>query len=119
MSLLRASAGHVPFADPVFDTVVMTWTLCGIANPVAALIEMRRVLKPGARLVFVEHGLSPETRISRMLMGFRLGRLVHHAQHFWTTGFQKTQYKERGQTEEHDVEPSRVIPRDVSLYDLC
>jgi ubiquinone/menaquinone biosynthesis C-methylase UbiE len=65
MSLLRASAEHLPFADAVFDTVVMTWTLCSIANPVAALIGMRRVLKPGGQLLFVEHGLSPEIRTAR------------------------------------------------------
>jgi SAM-dependent methyltransferase len=65
VSLTRASAEHLPFADAGFDTVVMTWTLCSIASPVAALIELRRVLKPGARLVFVEHGLSPEIRIAR------------------------------------------------------
>ena len=65
VSLLRASAEHLPFADAVFDTVVMTWTLCSIANPVAALIGMRRVLKPGGQLLFVEHGLSPEARIAR------------------------------------------------------
>jgi ubiquinone/menaquinone biosynthesis C-methylase UbiE len=65
MSLIRASAEHLPFADAVFDTVVMTWTLCSIANPVAALIEMRRVLKPGGQLLFVEHGLSPEIWIAR------------------------------------------------------
>jgi ubiquinone/menaquinone biosynthesis C-methylase UbiE len=47
VSLLQASAEHLPFADAVFDTVVMTWTLCSIANPVAALKEIRRVLKPG------------------------------------------------------------------------
>ena len=41
------------------------WTLCSIPNPIAALIEMRRVLRPGGRLIFVEHGLSPETRIAR------------------------------------------------------
>ena len=65
VSLVRASAQHVPFADATFDAVVMTWTLCSIPNPIAALIEMRRVRKPGGRLLFVEHGLSPEIRIAR------------------------------------------------------
>jgi ubiquinone/menaquinone biosynthesis C-methylase UbiE len=65
VSLLRASAEHVPFADAVFDTIVMTWTLCSIPNPIAALTEMRRVLRPGGRLIFVEHGLSPEIRTAR------------------------------------------------------
>ncbi len=65
VSLLQASAEQVPFAVAVFDTVLMTWTLCSIANPVAALIEMRRVLKPGGDLLFVEHALSPEIRIAR------------------------------------------------------
>ena len=41
-----------------------TWTLCSIPNPVAALIEMRRVLMPGGTLVFVEHGLSPASRVA-------------------------------------------------------
>ena len=40
----------------------MTWTLCSITDPLAALHEMRRVLKPGGKLLFVEHGLSPEPR---------------------------------------------------------
>ena len=62
VSLLRASAEHVPFADAVFDTIVMTWTLCSIPNPIAALTEMRRVLRPGGQLLFVEHGLSSEIR---------------------------------------------------------
>jgi ubiquinone/menaquinone biosynthesis C-methylase UbiE len=65
VSLLRASAEHLPFADAGFDTVVMTWTLCSIRNPIAALSEMRRVLKPGGELLFVEHGLSPEFRTAR------------------------------------------------------
>ena len=65
VSLIRASAEHLPFDVAVFDTIVMTWTLCSIANPHAALIEMRRVLKPGGDLLFVEHGLSPEIRIAR------------------------------------------------------
>ena len=65
VSLLRGSAEHGPFGDAVFDTIVMTWTLCSIPNPMAALTEMRRVLRQGGRLIFVEHGLSPEIRTSR------------------------------------------------------
>jgi ubiquinone/menaquinone biosynthesis C-methylase UbiE len=65
VSLLRASAEQLPFADAMFDTVVTTWTLCSIPDPVAGLIEMRRVLTPGGHLVFVEHGLSPELRVAR------------------------------------------------------
>jgi ubiquinone/menaquinone biosynthesis C-methylase UbiE len=42
----------------------MTWALCSIPNPVAAFTEIRRVLKPGGELLFVEHGLSPEARIA-------------------------------------------------------
>ena len=65
VSLLQASAEQLPFADAAFDTIVMSWTLCSIPNPVAALIEMRRVLKSGGRLLFVEHGLSPEPGVAR------------------------------------------------------
>ncbi|MBV9964284.1 MAG: class I SAM-dependent methyltransferase, partial [Alphaproteobacteria bacterium] len=65
VSLVLASAEQLPFAEASFDTVVMTWTLCSIPDPGAALDQMRRVLKPGGRLLFVEHGLSPEPRIMR------------------------------------------------------
>ncbi len=65
VSLTRASAEQLPFGDAEFDTSVMTWTLCSVPNPVRALTEIRRVLKPGGRLLFVEHGLSPEPRIIR------------------------------------------------------
>ena len=65
VSLARASAEQLPFRDAAFDTLVMTWTLCSIPNPSAALNEMRRVLKPGGRLLFVEHGLAPEPAIIR------------------------------------------------------
>lgn len=63
--LVRASAEQLPFGHATFDTLVMTWTLCSIPNPSTALEEMRRVLKPGGRLLFVEHGLSPEPWIIR------------------------------------------------------
>ena len=65
VSLIRTSAEQLPFADAIFDTIIMTWTLCSIRNPVGALIEMRRILKPGGKLLFVEHGLSPEPRVGR------------------------------------------------------
>src|SRR5437879_3589351 len=64
-SLLLGSATAIPLADNTVDTVVMTWTLCSIPEPLVALREMRRVLIPGGRLLFVEHGLSPEPKVER------------------------------------------------------
>ncbi|MDX2373517.1 class I SAM-dependent methyltransferase [Psychrobacter sp. PP-21] len=48
-----------------FDTIVMTFTLCSIDDPVAALREMARVLKPNGRLLFCEHGLAPDLTVER------------------------------------------------------
>jgi ubiquinone/menaquinone biosynthesis C-methylase UbiE len=63
--LLLASAEHLPFPSPRFDTVVSTWTLCSIPDHAAALAEVRRVLRPGGRLVFIEHGLAPDASVGR------------------------------------------------------
>src|SRR6266567_5019511 len=49
VSLVRGTAAQLPFPDTAFDTLVMTWTLCSIANPSMALVEMRRVLKADGR----------------------------------------------------------------------
>lgn len=55
----------LPFPDDFFDTALSTWTMCTIPNIVAALDELRRVLKPGAALHFVEHGLAPDQHVRR------------------------------------------------------
>ncbi len=61
--LVALSAERIPFDDSTFDTVLVTYTLCTIPDPVAALKEMRRVLKPAGRLLFCEHGLAPESPV--------------------------------------------------------
>jgi len=53
----------LPFADDSFDAALSTWTLCTIPDVAAALREIRRVLKPGGTLHFLEHGLAPDERV--------------------------------------------------------
>lgn len=65
VTLLEQSAEHLPMAGESFDTAVVTWSLCSIPDPLAALREVRRVLVPGGELRFVEHGLSPAEGLGR------------------------------------------------------
>lgn len=63
VTLLSQTAEKIPLADHSVDTVVMTFALCSIAGDQAALQEMRRVLKPGGRLLYLEHGLAAEPNV--------------------------------------------------------
>ena len=65
VSLIEGSAEAIPFDDKSLDTIVTTWTLCSIPHADRALAQMRRVLKPGGRLLFVEHGLGPEEAVRK------------------------------------------------------
>jgi SAM-dependent methyltransferase len=55
---------EIPLADACADAIVSTFTLCTIPDPVAALGELRRLLRPGGQLRFVEHGLSPDPKVA-------------------------------------------------------
>ncbi|MEM7223172.1 MAG: class I SAM-dependent methyltransferase [Pseudomonadota bacterium] len=63
--LAQESAETLPFDDASFDTVLTTWTLCSIERPKRALEEIRRVLRPDGRLVFIEHGRAEEVSVQR------------------------------------------------------
>jgi SAM-dependent methyltransferase len=65
VTLITGSAQAMPIDRGSIDTVVTTWTLCSIPDAGAALQEMRRVLKPGGRLLFVEHGSAPDENVRK------------------------------------------------------
>jgi ubiquinone/menaquinone biosynthesis C-methylase UbiE len=59
-------AQRLPVGDASADHVLSTWTLCTILDPMAALAEIIRVLRPGGALHFVEHGRSPDVKVARL-----------------------------------------------------
>jgi ubiquinone/menaquinone biosynthesis C-methylase UbiE len=65
VEVLAGEAENLPFDAGTFDTIVCTFTLCSVRSPQAALAEARRVLRPGGRFLFSEHGLAPDPKIQR------------------------------------------------------
>ena len=64
VTLVARSAEDLPLDDRSVDTIVVTWSLCSIVDAGWALMEARRVLRPGGQMRFVEHGLSPDAKVA-------------------------------------------------------
>ena len=63
---IREGVGEdIPFPDRSFDTVVCTFTLCSVADPAKVLSEMRRILRPGGKALFLEHGRAPDAPVRK------------------------------------------------------
>jgi ubiquinone/menaquinone biosynthesis C-methylase UbiE len=65
MEFLETPAEAIPLDDDSVDTLMMTYTMCTIPEVLPALEEMRRVLKPGGRLLFCEHGVAPDESVRK------------------------------------------------------
>ena len=65
VDFLAQGGEEMALDDNSFDTVLITWTLCTIPDPMKALSEIRRVLKPTGQVIFAEHGIAPDIGIAR------------------------------------------------------
>ena len=85
IEVIGPDAQQIPLPDASVDAALCTWSMCSIPDPVAAVSEVRRVLRPGAQLHFVDHGVAPDERVrwwqhrlsglqQRLMGGCRLDR---------------------------------------------
>ena len=65
VEFIQGSALDVPVEDASVDSVLITFTLCTVPDPMAALKEAKRTLKPGGKVYFCEHGLAPDERVAK------------------------------------------------------
>ncbi|MBO6555932.1 MAG: class I SAM-dependent methyltransferase [Pseudomonadales bacterium] len=65
VDFISVGGEEIPAEDNSFDSVVMTWTLCTIPDPITALSEIRRVLKPNGKILFAEHGEAPDANVAK------------------------------------------------------
>ena len=96
LEIIEAPAEALPLSDASIDTAVVTYTLCSVEDPMRVLAELRRVLKPTGRVLFLEHGLAHDEKVStwqhrlnpiwkRLAVGCNLNRPV--ASNFEKAGF--------------------------------
>lgn len=64
VEIIQAPGERIPLGDDIADTAVLTYTLCSVQDPMAVLREIRRILKPGGRLLFLEHGRSIDASVA-------------------------------------------------------
>ena len=65
VEVIDASAEDIPLDTGSIDCAVSSWTLCSVPDPESALQELRRVLKPGGRFIFIEHGRAPDPDVQK------------------------------------------------------
>ena len=65
VEFLLSGAENIPLPDDHVDTVLVTYTMCTIPDALTANKEMLRVLKPGGKMIFCEHGLAPDAKVSK------------------------------------------------------
>jgi ubiquinone/menaquinone biosynthesis C-methylase UbiE len=96
LKIIKAPAEALPLSDASIDTAVVTYTLCSVEDPMRVLAELRRILKPTGRVLFLEHGLAHDQKVStwqnrlnpiwkRLAVGCNLNRPV--ASSFEKAGF--------------------------------